>query len=871
MLDAIRRIAGREHPETSQELQVLSRTDAHFRDLMSLLDSPGESHSTWLICAKVLHGIMSNCTSAWSGSDCEAFVAWALTFLTAHTGRLARSPPAITTELSGALAALVSSRISQIPSFSFIVTDLVDRFPPSDPAAFRIALQFLIVLSNSIPQFLALEWDRIAYHYLRQFPQEIGNDDIGAALSLMSRLLDSNPGLAGSNDFEFFMCQALALPLAPLYFECASKVIVKSRDPNSVIDEFLAANQHPDLFTMLSVMLLGAASVDSVAQSSMRIAIAGLEADGFVQHPDALLNVLKSCLGRENNALRELFLRRVVEENHGPDHIPIFFLETVEVSPFIELLLDFWRDDFVRLVANVIEYLTISSETFFQKCEARDEDLVASEIKFALMLRVATAVMKREFSEAIADSFFEFARRILVLLGILAQNGLNRVELALLLFFRIFAGLSADNLIARFGKANLEDRIGVLVDFLFASIDTFDSLTELAINVLAVSAMHESPRFAEYSVVMFPLFFERVQMSSSSSLFCESVILFTSRDADRGSQFISSLLSEFEVDVLDHRTGLLFYLGSMFKYAQDQATFDVFIDLLQPERFERLCGRPHRERIVPLLYFWKNLFCEFDDTEEKKVIESARAMEMSEAVYDNVMEFCTFRVDELGVVAFDLLLEVLLMIVNSDYIKFYMIYAEPKVISLLMTVFRLMEPIKVTSLEAATANVLFQLCSALIDQHMKLLMKAMSGRIGQMIHSVEAGIEMKNSFAFRCLGSFLRYLTNNGRKDSFKVFDTILNGMVATTFIIFVTESSVEWDVLARILADFMSLDNTFSEKFESEIELRASLYAKSELSKILRVMQSHLRDGPRLADDFIQLKQLFGKSPLCMRSATEA
>jgi hypothetical protein len=453
----------------------------------------------------------------------------------------------------------------------------------------------------------------------------------------------------------------------------------------------------------------------------------------------------------------------------------------------------------------------------------------------------------------------------------LAQNGLNRVELALLLFFRSFASLSADGLMTRFGAANLEDKIGVLVDFLFASIDKYDSFIELAVSVLAVSAKHESPRYAEYSVVMFPFFFEDMQMFSSSSSFCESVILFTSRDADRHSKFTSSLLSEFEGDALDHRTGLLFYFGSLFKYARDQATFDVFIDLLQPEIFERLCGRPHREKEIPLLYFWKNLFCEFDHAGEKKVIESTRAMEMFKTVYDNVLKFCTVRFDQLDVVMFHLLLEVLLMIVHSDYIKFYVIYAESKVISLLLAVFRFLEPINVRNLDPPSANMVFQLCSALIDQHMKLVIKAMRGRIGQMMHSVEAGIEMKNWFALRCLGSFLRYLTDNGKKDLFKVFHTVLNDMVATTFFIFVTESSVEWDVLARILADFLFFDNAFGDKFVSEIERPASIYAKSELSGVIKVMQSHLPDRHSLADDFTQLKQLFCNCELRMRAATDA
>jgi hypothetical protein len=513
----------------------------------------------------------------------------------------------------------------------------------------------------------------------------------------------------------------------------------------------------------------------------------------------------------------------------------------------------------------------ISSETFFQECETPDEELVVSEIRFALMLRVATAVMKRQFSEAIADSFFEFARRILEMLEMLAQNGLNRVERALLLFFEVFAGLSAETLTTRFSAANLEDKIGVLVDFLFASIDKFDSLVELAVSVLAVSVRHESPRFSEYSVVMFPLFFEDMQRFSSSSSFCESVIIFTSRDADRGSHFIGSLLSEFEGDVLDHRTGLLFYFGSMFKYAQDQAAFDVHLNLLQPELFERLCGRPHREKGVPLLYFWKNLFCEFDNAGEKKVIESARALDMFKVVVDNVMEFSTIRFDESNAMMFALLLEVLLIIVNSDYLKFYVIYVEPKVISLLLAVFRLMETIDVTSLEAATANTVFQLYSALIDQHVKLLMKAMSGRIVQMIHSIEAGIEMKNWFAFRCFGSFLRYLTHNSRKDLFKLFHTVLTDIVAATFVIFVTESFVDWDVLARILADFMFFDNAFGEVFVSEIEQPASIYAKSELNRVIKVMQSHLTDRQSLADDFIQLKQLFGKYKLRVPSATNA
>jgi hypothetical protein len=136
---------------------MLTGTDEYLHNLMSLLDSPAESDSTWLMCAKILHVVMSNCTSGWSASDCEGFVDWAITFLTRHADRLARSSTAITAELSGALAALASSRISQIPSFSFIATGLVDRFPPSDPAAFRIALHFLTVLWNSIPQFLALE------------------------------------------------------------------------------------------------------------------------------------------------------------------------------------------------------------------------------------------------------------------------------------------------------------------------------------------------------------------------------------------------------------------------------------------------------------------------------------------------------------------------------------------------------------------------------------------------------------------------------------------------------------------------------------------------------------------------------------------
>jgi hypothetical protein len=89
----------------------------------------------------------------------------------------------------------------------------------------------------------------------------------------------------------------------------------------------------------------------------------------------------------------------------------------------------------MRLAANVMKYLVISSETFFRECEAPDEELVVSEIRFPLMLLVAIAVMKRQFSEAIADSFFEFARAILVLLEMLSENGLNGVELALLLFF----------------------------------------------------------------------------------------------------------------------------------------------------------------------------------------------------------------------------------------------------------------------------------------------------------------------------------------------------------------------------------------------------------------------------------------------------
>jgi hypothetical protein len=165
----------------------------------------------------------------------------------------------------------------------------------------------------------------------------------------------------------------------------------------------------------------------------------------------------------------------------------------------------------------------------------------------------------------------------------------------------------------------------------------------------------------------------------------------------------------------------------------------------------------------------------------------------------------------------------------------------------------------------------FQLYSALIDQHMRLLIKAMSGRIGQMMHGVEAGIEMKNWFAFRCLGSFLRYLTDNGRKDLFKVFHTVLNDMVTATFVVFVTEPSVEWDVLAGILADFLIFDNAFGEKYMSEIELSTSIYAKNELNGIIKVMQSHMPEKQSLVDDFIQLRQLFGKCKLRMRSATEA
>jgi hypothetical protein len=59
---------------------------------------------------------------------------------------------------------------------------------------------------------------------------------------------------------------------------------------------------------------------------------------------------------------------------------------------------------------------------------------------------------------------------------------------------------------------------------------------------------------------------------------------------------------------------------------------------------------------------------------------------MFKAVLENVTECFTFRVGESGIVMFDLLLEVLLRIVNSDYIKFDLIYAEPKVISLLLAV-----------------------------------------------------------------------------------------------------------------------------------------------------------------------------------------
>jgi hypothetical protein len=259
--------------------------------------------------------------------------------------------------------------------------------------------------------------------------------------------------------------------------------------------------------------------------------------------------------------------------------------------------------NFMRLADNAMKYLMISSETFFRECEVPDEELVVSEIRFPLMLRVAIAVMKRQFSKAMANLFFEFARAILTLLESLSENELNGIEFALLLFFRVFTGLSAETLMTQFSAANLEDKIGVLLNFLFASIDKFDSLIELAVSVLPVFAKHESPRFSKDSVVIFPLFFEDMQRFSSSSSFFELVIVFNSRDADRSSQFISSLLSQLEGDILDHRIGLLFYFGLMFQYAHNQATFNVFLDLLQPTLCERFVDGPAEKGGFPFCTF----------------------------------------------------------------------------------------------------------------------------------------------------------------------------------------------------------------------------------------------------------------------------
>jgi hypothetical protein len=93
--------------------------------------------------------------------------------------------------------------------------------------------------------------------------------------------------------------------------------------------------------------------------------------------------------------------------------------------------------------------------------------------------------------------------------------------------------------------------------------------------------------------------------------------------------------------------------------------------------------------------------------------------------------------------------------------------------------------------------------------------------------------------------------------------------MVAATFSIVTTESFVDWDILARTLADFIFFDNTFDEMFVPEITWTASVNTKSELDRVIKMMQRHLTDHQSLADDFIQLKQHFGKCQLRVRSAT--